>query len=323
MQAKPDCPQAEVSNGAIRARLYLPDPQSGYYRGTRFDWSGVIASLEYEGHNYYGPWFDRVDPSIHDFIYAENGEIVAGAPSSSCGPAEEFSTAGKALGYDAAKPGETFVKIGVGALRKPDGAPYDEYRVYEIADHGRWTVHTAPASVEFVQDLTEASGFGYRYRKTVRLAGGKPEMALEHSLTNTGTKKIESSVYNHNFLVLDGHAPSPDFRLVFPFELRSGGGPKPELAEIHGRELTYRKKLEGRESVAISLEGFGATAPDYDIRIENAALGAGVRITADRPLEKLPLWSIRSVLSIEPFIHFAIDPGEEFTWTQTYIYYTL
>jgi len=174
-----------------------------------------------------------------------------------------------------------------------------------------------------VQDLSEASGFGYRYRKTVRLAGGKPEMALEHSLTNTGTKKIESSVYNHNFLVLDGHAPSPDFRLVFPFELRSGGGPKPELAEIHGRELTYRKKLEGRESVAISLEGFGATAADYDIRIQNAALGAGVRITADRPLEKLPLWSIRSVLSIEPFIHFAIDPGEEFTWTQTYTYYTL
>jgi hypothetical protein len=323
MQAKPDFPQAEISNGAIRARLYLPDAQNGYYRGTRFDWSGVIASLEFAGHNYYGPWFDRMDPAVHDFIYAENGEIVAGAPSASCGPAEEFSTAGKALGYAEAKPGETFVKIGVGALRKPDDTAYDEYRVYEIADHGRWTVRAETAAVEFTQELSEASGYGYRYTKTVRLVGNGPEMVLEHSLQNTGRKKIESSVYNHNFLVLDGQAPGPDFRIALPFELRSAGGPRPELAEIRGRELTYKKKLEGQESVAISLEGFGASPADYDIRVENAALRAGVRITADRPLDKLPLWSIRSVLSIEPFLAFAIEPGAEFAWNQVYSYYTI
>ncbi len=210
----------------------------------------------------------------------------------------------------------------MGALRKPDDAAYDEYRVYEIADHGRWTVRTEAAAVEFEQELSEASGYGYRYRKTVRLVGTGPQMALEHSLQNTGRKKIESSVYNHNFLVLDGQAPGPDFRIALPFELRSAGGPRTELAEIRGRELTYRKKLEGQESVAISLEGFGASPADYDIRVENAALRAGMRITADRPLEKLPLWSIRSVLSIEPFIAFAIAPGEEFKWTQSYSYYT-
>ncbi len=322
MQAKADFPQAEISNGAIRARLYLPDAEKGFYRGTRFDWSGVIASLEFAGHNYYGPWFNRMDPAVHDFIYAEDGEIVAGAPSASCGPCEEFSTAGIALGYRDAQPGETFVKIGVGALRKPDDTAYDEYRVYEIADHGQWTVRTEAGAVEFAQELSEASGYGYRYRKTVRLVGTGPQMALEHSLQNTGRKEIESSVYNHNFLVLDGQAPGPDFRIALPFELRSAGGPRPELAEIRGRELSYRKKLEGQESVAISLEGFGGSPADYDIRVENAALRAGMRITADRPLDKLPLWSIRSVLSIEPFIAFAIEPGEEFTWTQSYSYYT-
>ena len=57
-----DFPQAEISNGQIRVKLYLPDAKNGYYRGTRFDWSGVIASLEYKGHNFYGPWFDRTDP---------------------------------------------------------------------------------------------------------------------------------------------------------------------------------------------------------------------------------------------------------------------
>ncbi|MEO6289469.1 MAG: hypothetical protein ABIO76_06090, partial [Ginsengibacter sp.] len=50
-------PEAEITNGLIRARLYLPDPENGYYRGSRFDWSGVIASLEYKEHNFFGKWF--------------------------------------------------------------------------------------------------------------------------------------------------------------------------------------------------------------------------------------------------------------------------
>jgi hypothetical protein len=48
----PDHPQAEISNGQIRAKLYLPDASKGFYRGTRFDWAGVVSSLEYKGHNY-------------------------------------------------------------------------------------------------------------------------------------------------------------------------------------------------------------------------------------------------------------------------------
>ena len=45
--AASESPQAEISNSQLRAKLYLPDAQSGYYRGTRFDWSGAVASLEY------------------------------------------------------------------------------------------------------------------------------------------------------------------------------------------------------------------------------------------------------------------------------------
>src|SRR5208283_4867655 len=55
-------PSAEITNGQIRAKIYLPNAQSGYYRGTRFDWSGVVYSLQYKGHNYYGPWVQRTDP---------------------------------------------------------------------------------------------------------------------------------------------------------------------------------------------------------------------------------------------------------------------
>ncbi len=37
----------EISNGIIQATIHPPDPTNGFYRGTRFDWSGVIGSLKY------------------------------------------------------------------------------------------------------------------------------------------------------------------------------------------------------------------------------------------------------------------------------------
>src|ERR1700743_1505206 len=35
-------PSADINNGVIHARLYLPNTAVGYYRATRFDWSGVM-----------------------------------------------------------------------------------------------------------------------------------------------------------------------------------------------------------------------------------------------------------------------------------------
>jgi hypothetical protein len=42
-------PEAEITNGLIRAHFYLPESGKGYYQGTRFDWSGITTSLEYKG----------------------------------------------------------------------------------------------------------------------------------------------------------------------------------------------------------------------------------------------------------------------------------
>lgn len=317
-----DPPQATITNGQIRLKLYLPDAQNGFYRGTRFDWSGVIGSLEYEGHDYYGPWFDRVDPRVHDFRFAGR-EIVASPCSGAVGPVEEFGTNGTALGWDEAKVGGTFIKIGVGVLRKED-RHYDFVRQYEIVDPGEWTVKKHRDSVEFSQKLTDPStGYGYIYRKTVRLVEGKPEMVLEHSLENTGKRTIRSTVYNHNFLVLDKQPPGPDFTITFPFQIRSSNPPGLELAEIRGSQFVYLKTLRGEDTVETPMEGFGGDSKDNEIRIENRKVGAGMLIKGDHPLSSLNLWSIRTVLAIEPFIAMSVDPGHKFTWTISYMYYSL
>jgi hypothetical protein len=315
-----DYPQAEISNGSIQAKLYLPDAKTGFYRSTRFDWSGVISSLEFGGHNYYGPWFTKQDATVRDFIYKDT-DIVVSAESGSMGPADEFQTP---LGYDAAMPGGTFVKIGVGVLRKTDNSPYSAFKKYELVDTGKWSVRKGADFVEFTQELTDpATGYGYVYRKTVRLTSGKPEMTIEHSLKNTGRPAIASKLYNHNFLVLDQNATGPDYVITLPFAVTTRQPPNKEMAEVRGNQIVYLKTLQDHDTVAMPVEGFGGDAKDYDICVENRKAGAGMRVVGDHPLASVALWSIRSVMAIEPFINVAVEPGKEMTWKYTYTYYTV
>lgn len=320
--ASSQIPQTEISNGVIKAQILLPDASKGYYRGTRFDWSGVIGSLEYKGHNYYGPWFTKFHADVHDFIFS-GPDIIAGACSAAVGPVEEFSV-DEPLGFSEAKPGQTFIKIGVGVLRKPDNKKYDNYRLYEILDNGRWRVSPKAHSVEFVQQIEDPSnGYAYQYTKTVRLVSGKPEMTIEHSLKNIGKRAIRTSVFDHNFLVLDKQPIGPDFTITLPFSIKPSEPPDPKLAEVQGNRILYRQVLKDKETVALPIKGFGGTAADYSITIENKHAGAGMKITGDRPLSDEALWSIRSVLAVEPFVAISIEPGQEFDWKYHYSYYTL
>jgi hypothetical protein len=218
---KPAAPTGHISNGKVDLSFYTPDPATGFYRGTRFDWSGIVYSLRYRGEEYYGRWYDRIDPGVSDNIRQTTpdgrSEVVTGIASSGQGPAEEFLTGGKALGFDDTPPGGTFLKIGVGILRRPDDKPYDRYHAYDIVDGGRWTTKKAGSSVTFMQTLNDRdTGYGYVYTKTLRLLPGKPALRIEHRLRNIGTKPLVSSVYDHNFFATRGHHTGPGYAITAP-----------------------------------------------------------------------------------------------------------
>lgn len=296
-------PQAEISNSRIRATLYLPDAQSGYYRGTRFDWSGVVSSLEWHGHNYFGQWFEKYDPKLHDAI---------------AGPVEEFLTNNAGLGYDEAKPGDRFVRIGVGAVRKPEEPAYRRFATYDIVDPGKWTVNKGSDWIELVHELRDTAGYAYVYRKKLRLA--RDTLVLEHRLRNTGRKTIATSVYNHNFFTLDGQPTGPDFVVRFPFEPHAAAALN-GLAETRGKEIVFLREFVRPQTMFSELTGFGTSARDYDIRIENRKTGAGVHVTGDRPLSKLLFWSAATTVCPEPYIDLTIEPGKESSWRIAYEFY--
>jgi hypothetical protein len=224
---------------------------------------------------------------------------------------------------DDAQPGGIFVKISVGVLRKGEGN-YNRYFPYEVVHSGKWSVKKERDPTEFAQELSDpASGYGYVYRKVVRLARQRPEMMIEHSLKNTGRRSIQSAVYNHNFVVLDKQPPGPDFTFRVPFQIQTRRPPDKELVEVRGNEIVYLKPMAGENEVAVPIQGFSDNVKDTEVVIENKKVGAGVRITGDRPLVRDLLWSIRTVLAIETYISIDVQPGGEFAWKDMFEYYTL
>jgi hypothetical protein len=301
--AAPPSPKADISASGISVTFHLPDARSGYYRGTRFDWSGAIASLEWNGHEYFGQWFEKYDPAIHDAI---------------TGPVEEFLTGDSGLGYAEARVGEPFVRIGVGAVRKPDEPAYRRFATYEIVDHGKWTVTKGADRITFVHELGNTGGYAYVYTKTVRIA--KNTLVLEHTLKNTGVKAIPTTVYNHNFFTIDHQPTGPDFVVTFPFEPRARASFE-GLAAVKGRSIVFLQPIVAPQTAFSELDGFGPTARDYGFTLENRKTGAGVRVTGDRPVAKLLFWSAPKTICPEPYIDVSVEPGKESTWRTTYEFF--
>lgn len=290
-------PSTVIANEHVKLKVYLPDPEKGVYRATRYDWSGLIGSAQYKGHEYFGFWKDAYDPMIGIF-----------------GPADTYKMAG--LGYDEAKPGETFIRIGVGAVQKEAEPNYDYHNQYKLVDSGKWTIDAGADVITFTHQISNARGYGYRYIKTIRLEEDGFEM--EHRLRNTGTKIIETDQYNHNFFMIDQEKCGPALSVVYPFPISTTSDLK-GLMEVKDRALHFPQALD-KGSIFAGLSGYGKSAEDNRFTIKNEKSGAQVTVSVDRPLIKMEFWSNSMVLCPENSIQLSVKPGEETVWTAVYTF---
>ena len=236
-------PRAEISGSRIRATLYLPDPGSGYYRGTRFDWSGVIASLQWDGHEYFGQWFDRYDPTLHDAI---------------TGPVEEFLTGDSSLGYAEAKPGEPFVRIGVGAVRRKDEEPYQRFETYDIVDPGKWTIANGATWIEFTHELGDTGGYAYVYRKTLqreRRHAGARALAPRTPAASASRRASTTTTSSRSTARRPGRTSSSGSR-----SRRGRSGSFDGAAEVRGNDVVFLRQFEAKQTIFTELDGFGGRA---------------------------------------------------------------
>lgn len=300
-EGKPEFPSATISNSLVTMKLYLPDPENGYYRATRFDWSGVVSSAMYKGHEYFDYWKQTHDPVVHEDL---------------SGPVESYNDPG--LGFDEAAPGGKFIRIGVGVLERPDDKPYETFKTYNILDHGKWTIRKGKDWISFTHEISSDIGYGYAYTKKIALKKQEPGFTISHQLRNTGSKKITTDQYNHNFFIIDGEKSGPSIDVKFPYDISTANDLK-GLMKIDGNNLRFTREL-GQNSVWMELTGFGTGTEDHRVTVKNTKTGAGVNFGVDRPLHRMVFWACGTTYCPENFILISVEPGKTDTWISDYTF---
>ncbi len=295
-------PSATIANNMITMGLYLPDAEQGFYRGTRFDWAGMISSLDYKGHEYFGEWRSERNPM---------------APSDVTGPVDGYIKPG--LGYEDAKVGEEFVRIGIGALKKIEEQNYSFNTIYEFVDQGTWETRKGKDWIEFKHTLNRPTGWAYVYTKKIEMTEDVPGFTISYNLKNTGSKRIETDQFNHNFFMIDDGITGPGFSLKFPFEVRAAANTRKPLpnVEFTGNELIIKDTVTNRD-IWVLLAGYAEEASHNGFEILNKVTGAGVKVRGDKPLHRLVFWATKNTLCPENFIYINVAPGEEYHWSSTY-----
>ncbi len=302
-------PHVVLSNGILEAPVFLTDGEKGFYRSTRYDWSGMIWQITCRGHTYF---MKRKTQLPHDPENTGHG----------IGLAEEFDSTGRTRypqRFDEAKPGETFIKIGVGGLEKPnDGKPYSYSFKYRIADPGKRSERHGKNWIEFTHTVKDAYGFGYVYTKRIELVKGKPELILSHSLKNTGKRTIIADQYCHNFFLIDRDNAGKNYRvdLFFPATFAKDVGP---TAVIRNNAIVFEQDVE--RGFMSYMEGYAGDISHNHAVIRNLRTGAGVDITGDFPLRGFNFYSDMYSVCPEFFIDINVEPGKTQKWTRSYRFF--
>jgi hypothetical protein len=296
-------PFVVLTNGVLKVTVLLPDAQNAYYRSTRFDWSGIIAQVEYENHTYFQEWQDY------------NGTITSGNhdplnPGTGTGTVEEFRNP---LGYDEAKIGEPFLKIGVGILERIENKPYHWDDPYKLIEPGEWKIITTRNSIRFIQKIKTDFGFSYEYEKTVVLSENKPEIKITHRLKNTGTKDILGNPYCHNFFQFDYQAVDEYYKITFPKPIQAIDEFDSRVS-IHENYFQINTKMLDNSWVG----GHINPARTRSYTLSNEKTKTSVEVVSDVDHGPFYICAWKLAFCPEPMIEFDIKTGESFTWSRIY-----
>ncbi|MBD3346924.1 MAG: hypothetical protein GF401_17865 [Chitinivibrionales bacterium] len=295
-----DPPRIILENGMLRVTIYTPNSRCGYYRGTRFDWSGMIAKVEYNGHSFFSEWKTPHDPSD---------------PGHGIGPAEEFDMETPPL-FSAVDSGDTFVKIGVGKLIKTTNK-YFMNTSYPVAEQGLWQIRCEGNKwIEFKQDLTMASGWGYSYIKQIYLSQDTPAVTISHTLHNIGNRKITTEHYSHNFITIDEYPVDSMYRCRFPFVLKVSEKIQRKMegyAVISDSVLNITGNLGGKALWA-EFEDLAHVPEENQCIVTNRLSGASITVEGTKPPSKYNFYAEKTAVCPEPFVKFSVSPDESVHW---------
>lgn len=286
-----------------RLRLLVPDPtlEQPYYQAQRFTLPGMVVAAEWKGLPIFKENGNPHDPKVHNHVG---------------GTAEEFDINGPA-GYDSTPVGGSFMKIGVGLLKRVAEVPYRFSHTYPVVQVPVNTVEAVDRNaLKFTQTLEDVEGGrGYRLVIDVRLLDDG--FVVERSLTNLGTSPIETEHYSHNFIQIGDKPVGLDYRVSWttPVAYRERVG---EDLRESPTGVGFRQSPTGKFYLA-SESGSGLAANE-PIVLSNDRLGLELMITSDQPVHRLAVFGRSDLICPEPFVKLTAAPGKTVFWKTTYTF---
>lgn len=277
----PTAAPAVIRLASDRLAVSIAVPDSA--RGARFDATASICQVVLDGR--------------HAFCGIEDGGTLG------VGLCAEFGIRGP-IGYDDARPGEAFLKPGVGALTRGDDQPYDFARAYAVAP-SPIAVSGGDDEALFTAAPLVARGWGVSLVRRVRVAGDRLE--IESTLGNVGERAFAVEEYNHNFLASGGGT----------HELILDGAIDATPAAWFARDGA-RLAWPTPVRVPRYLTGPARDATTWSWR--DPSSGRAVSETCSEPWSRFALFTTPSLVCPEAFVHIALAPGESATWRRTWTF---
>lgn len=289
----------ELNSGSLRLLLCQPGT---FYRGTRFDWTGVFRAVEADGASIADRWFNGDDPFRHDNV---------------CGPSEEFSP----VWID----GTHCIKTGVGILEVPEGQErYDRFKLYRITDPGHFTVEVDGIRARFTHILDNI----YEYEKII--SAESPSLFSIHHRLIWRSEGMETDCYNHNFFTF-GRDNVDECRCI-RFDSEPAGQWRADSVNgyISGCELHFEGPMpEGGKCFIIGLTLPAEAGKPYHFSFIDRKNGASpvkatmVDVHCDAPMDHAVFWSNDRVACVEPYVKIALARGKSFEWNIDYLIQTI
>jgi hypothetical protein len=298
-------PRMIINNKAAVLTIYKPDSLRGYYRGTRFDWSGIIGKVATGGHTWYG-----------DYTAGSHDPMTEGT-----GTAGEYGI-DSATGYSGTQP---FLKIGVGKLQATGGT-YNFSTNYPILDAGTWKIVRGKYWVEFTHLLAPFSGYGYDYVKRITISDTAAVYTINFNLTNTGAKTIVTDHYTHNFTLIDNKQVEGNYKVTFGFaptlvSQTSSPGSWASMSSISGNTISVTATLNGSDYLWASFGGLTGKVSDNSAVVQETTGNAALAIQGDAVPYKYNFWASPRSVCPEPYLPVNLTTGQAISWTDTYTAY--
>lgn len=282
-----------LKSNKIVVEVMDPSHTDRYNTGVRFTPLAAVLSATISGQEFFSNPVEHNPETEH------------------AGLATEFDLASPPPGFQEAKVGESFVKIGVGLLKKT--TPTYQFWVKQVlVQPAPTTVSWEESSATFKQSCKGSGGYAYDLAAVVKVTDDA--VSVTWTLTNTGSKPFTSSTYTHNFFRFNDLSVGPDYSVSFPFDYTASG--LKEEQKQTARTIAFNSEIPTYINAEVK------TPADYkgpnQFTVTHARTGQTLIGTTSIAGEKTALHASKSYVCPEQFVDIPLKPKETKSWTRTY-----